>query len=397
MAATGQSYIIAGAGIAGMTLALALAKFGATVVVLERHPEVQEFGAGLQISPNARHILNRLGLSDALDRVSLEPQALDIYPQGAQRPLMSMELGPIMRERFGAPYAVMHRADLADVLYKACRRSANIDMLFGVRNWDVVCHARGVTVAIDEENGQSRTTRANAFIGADGVHSHTRMVLLDGPQAVFRNRIAWRALVSHDLIAGEIAPDRVSVFFGSGFHLVCYPLPHRGQVNLALFMPGGKPDPTTQPRPKAAGPRVEAIMSAAGSGWTAWPMHTVQTRVWHRGNIGIIGDAAHAMVPFQAQGAAMGIEDATILAPLLVGTESAETAFSQYASQRQPRTERVAALSAQNGRIFHLPWPMNMVRNLVMQMQGPQAHLKRLDWVYAYDAGVSLDGHAEVD
>jgi salicylate hydroxylase len=386
MPGAGQSYIIAGAGIAGMTLALALAKFGATVVVLERHDEVQEFGAGLQISPNARHALNRLGLSDALDRVSLEPRALDIYPQGAQRPLLSMELGPIMRERFGAPYAVMHRADLADVLYKACRRFANIDMLFGVRNWDVASHARGVTVAIDEANGQSRTTRANAFIGADGVHSHTRMVLLDGPEAVFRNRIAWRTLVPIDLIAGQIAADRVSVFFGNGFHLVCYPLPHRGQVNLALFMPGGRPDPTTQPKPISPGPRVEAIMAAAGSGWTAWPMYTVETRTWHKGNIGIIGDAAHAMVPFQAQGAAMGIEDATVLAPLLVGTESAEAAFSSYAALRQPRTRRVAALSARNGRIFHLPWPMDMARNLVMRLQGPRAHLGRLAWVYGHDA-----------
>ncbi len=397
MAATGQSYIIAGAGIAGMTLALALAKFGATVVVLERHPEVQEFGAGLQISPNARHVLNRLGLSDALDRVSLEPQALDVYPQGAQHPLLSMELGTIMRERFGAPYAVMHRADLADVLYKACRRFANIDMLFGVRNWDVVSHARGVTVAIDEANGQSRTTRADAFMGADGVHSHTRMALLDGPQAVFRNRIAWRTLVSSDLIAGQIAPDRVSVFFGSGFHLVCYPLPHRGQVNLALFMPGGKPDPTTQPKPKAPGPRVEAIIGAAGNGWASWPMYTVQTRTWHKGNIGILGDAAHAMVPFQAQGAAMGIEDASVLAPLLVGTEPAETAFSRYATLRQPRTGRVAALSAQNGRIFHLPWPMSMARNAVMRAQGPRAHLGRLDWVYAHDASAGLDGQGAGD
>ena len=386
MAATGQSYIIAGAGIAGMTLALALAKFGATVVVLERHNEVQEFGAGLQISPNARHALDRLGLSEALDRVSLEPRALDIYPQGAQRPLLSMELGAIMRERFGAPYAVMHRADLADVLYKACRRFANIDMLFGVRNWDVASHARGVTVAIDEADGQSRTTRANAFIGADGVHSHTRMVLLDGPEAVFRNRIAWRTLAPFDLVSGQIAADRVSVFFGSGFHLVCYPLPHRGQVNLALFMPGGKPDPTTQPKPKNPGPRVEAIMAAAGSGWTAWPMYTVETRTWHKGNIGLIGDAAHAMVPFQAQGAAMGIEDATVLAPLLVGTESAEDAFSSYAALRQSRTRRVAALSARNGRIFHLPWPMNMARNLVMSLQGPRAHLGRLAWVYGHDA-----------
>lgn len=392
MPGTGHSYVIAGAGIAGMTLALALAKFGATVVVLERHADIQEFGAGLQISPNARHYLDRLGLGPALDRIGLEPQALDVYPQGGQQPLVSMELGAIMRQRFGAPYMVMHRADLADALYKACRKFASIDLVFGVRHWDVVSHARGVTVAIDEANGQSRTSRADAFIGADGVHSHTRQAVLDGPSAQFRNRIAWRALVPFDLVSGQIAPDRVSVFFGAGFHLVCYPLPHRGQVNLALFMPTAAPDSQAAPRPLRPGPRVEAILAAAGSSWAAWPMYTVDAPVWHKGNIGLIGDAAHAMVPFQAQGAAMGIEDAAVLAPLLVGTESAEAAFSRYVALRRPRTRRVAATSASNGRIFHLPWPMSMARDLVMRMQGSRAHLKRLGWIYDYDAGRDAGG-----
>lgn len=386
MPTAGRSYIIAGAGISGMTLALALAKFGATVVVLERHADVQEFGAGLQISPNARHALNRLGLDEALGRISLEPQALDLYPQFSRKPLVSMELGAVMRERFGAPYVVMHRADLADALYKACRRFANIDMLFGVRQWDVVSHARGVTVALDEANGQSRTTRADAFIGADGVHSHTRLAMLDGPQAKYGNRVAWRTLVPTDTVADEIALDRVSVFFGSGFHLVCYPLPHRGQVNLALFMPGKKPLDDQQPQPKRPGSKVAAILAAAANGWTPWPMYTVDASVWHKGNIGIVGDAAHAMVPFQAQGAAMGIEDATELAPLLMGTESASEAFSRYAAQRQKRTSQVAALSASNGRIFHLPWPLSVARDLVIRIQGPRAHLRRLNWVYAYEA-----------
>lgn len=387
MPATGRSYIIAGAGITGMTMALALAKFGATIVLLERSATIQEFGAGLQISPNARRILDRLGLSDALDQVSLEPKALDVYPQGSRRPLISMELGAIMRERFGAPYAVMHRADLADVLYKACRRFANIDIVFGVRDWDVVSHARGVTVAVDEANGQSRTARAAGFIGADGVHSKTRLAALDGPPAQFRNRIAWRRLVPFDAVADEIAPDRVSVFFGSGFHLVCYPLPHRRQVNLALFMPGQMPKDGAQPKPVDPGPKAGAILAAEGDEWTPWPMYTVETPLWHQGNIGLAGDAAHAMVPFQAQGAAMGIEDAATLAPLLAGTETAEAAFSRYAEMRKPRASRVAALSAENGRIFHMPWPLSLARDTVMRLQGPRAHLNRLDWIYAHDLG----------
>jgi len=389
MPGTGRTIIIAGAGISGMTLALGLAKFGANIVLLERSPNVQEFGAGLQISPNARHCLDQLGVGEALDKVSLEPQALDLYPQGRNNPSMSMELGAIMRQRFGAPYSVMHRADLADLLYKACRRFANIDIVFGVRNWDVVSHERGVSVAVDEADGQSRTIRAHAFVGADGVHSHTRRSVLDGPEAHFGNRIAWRTLIPADSVEAEIAPDRVSVFFGTNFHLVCYPLPHRQQVNLALFMPSATREPSGQPQPARPGPRVTRLLEAAGQSWTPWPLHIVHTPLWHRGNIGLLGDAAHAMVPFQAQGAAMGIEDATILAPLLVETKSAEAAFAQYARLRQQRVQRVAALSASNGRIFHLAWPLSAARDAVMALQGPRAHLRRLGWIYEYKAGLT--------
>src|SRR5688500_4702822 len=125
----GRTFYIAGAGISGLTLALALAKFGANVTVLERNAAVSELGAGLQISPNARRILDSLGLEQAIAANSLEPTGIDLYPSGAKRPLVTLELGAIMGERFGAPYAVMHRADLADALYKTTRRFANIDIL----------------------------------------------------------------------------------------------------------------------------------------------------------------------------------------------------------------------------------------------------------------------------
>ena len=140
----GRTIAIAGAGIAGMTLALALAKFGATVIVLERAKRVQEIGAGLQISPNARRVLNQLGLERQIAAKSFEPASVDVYPFRAQKPVVSLQLGAAMREKFGAPYAVMHRADLAEILLKACRRFANIDMVFGVRSFDAVSHARRV-------------------------------------------------------------------------------------------------------------------------------------------------------------------------------------------------------------------------------------------------------------
>ena len=383
-----QVYFIAGAGISGLTLALALAKFGASVVVLERQAEISEFGAGLQISPNARHVLDQLGLDAVLTARTLEPAGIDLYPQGQQAPLITLTLGQVMRERFGAPYAIMHRADLVDALYKATRRFANIDILFSVRSWDVVSHAKGVTVSIDEANGQTRTSRGRAFIGADGVHSQTRRILLDGPAAQDRKRIAWRTLLPFESMAHQIALDRVSVLFGSKHHLVCYPLPHRRQVNVALFAKATS-QPLSRPAlPKGTlqGSRLAAILDIAGDGWTPWPMFTVRTPRWHVGNIGLLGDAAHAMVPFQAQGAAMGIEDAAVLAPLLVGQASALSAFERYAQIRQPRVTRVARTSASNGTIFHLPWPLSAARDMAITAQGSMGHLRRLDWLYGYVA-----------
>ena len=234
--ANGRTIYIAGAGIAGMTLALALAKFGATVVVLERNSKVQEVGAGLQISPNARRVLNQLGLDKTIAARSFEPRAIDVYPYRAKAPVVSLELGPVMRERYGVPYAVMHRADLADALYRACKRFANIDLLFGVRGFDAVNHARGTSLVVDEANGGNRSARVFALVGADGVRSETRTRVLNGPAATYSGFVAWRTTISADLLQGVLALDRTTMLLAPGYHMVCYPLPARKQVNVALFV-----------------------------------------------------------------------------------------------------------------------------------------------------------------
>ncbi|MFD2646443.1 FAD-dependent monooxygenase [Devosia albogilva] len=391
MPTDGRSIYIAGAGIAGLTLALALAKFGLRVVVLERQAAVSEFGAGLQISPNAFRILDRLGLGDAIAATSLEPVGIDIIPSGATRPLTTLELGPVMRERFAAPYVVMHRADLAEVLFQATRRFANIEILFGVESWTVENTDAAARVTL-RQGGAEREVPVHAWIGADGVHSATRRETLGGPDASYFGRVAWRTLVPEASVAGQIELDRVTVLFGPGYHMVCYPLPHRAQVNLALFIASGDPRvaPGAQPViPGRPSNRVEAVLDAAGGGWTPWPLFAVTTPNWNRGRIGLIGDAAHAMVPFQAQGAAMAIEDAAVLAPLLASTDQPEAALARYATLRQQRVARVARISRMNGTIFHLPWPLSLGRDLVIKTSGPRGQLQRLGWLYGYDAEIA--------
>lgn len=400
MSGNGRTIYIAGAGIAGMTLALALAKFGATVVVLERNPRVQEVGAGLQISPNGRHVLNRLGLEKALHQVAFEPEGIDVYPFGAKQPLVTLELGPVMLERFGAPYVVMHRADLAQVLYRACKRFANIDMLFGVRAYDVVSHSRGVSVTVDEADGKSRSARAFAFIGADGVHSRTRTEMLMGPKADFAGRVAWRITLGQSDLPELFHPRRTSLMWGPGYHAVSYPLPHRRQVNVALFAKaraeeafGDRPPKAPKlPRAMFGRRRFDEILAAAGGDWGYWPLSTVTTDRWVDGGVGLVGDAAHAMHPFQAQGAVMAIEDAAVLAPLLMTEADAASALRRYEALRRPRVERVQKLSKSNGFAFHLEWPLSLARDAVVRMQGPRGHLKRLGWLYGYDPAPDPEG-----
>lgn len=394
MASSGRTIYIAGAGIAGMTLALALAKFGATVVVAERNKKIQEVGAGLQISPNARRVLNQLGLDKAIAQKSFEPAGIDVHPYRSAKPAVTLALGAAMRETFGAPYSVMHRADLAEVLYRACRRFASIDMLFGIRNFDAVNHERGTSIIVDEADGNARSTRVHAFVGADGVRSETRTRVLGGPEATYSGYVAWRTTLAADMLKGVLAPDRTTLLLGPGYHAVCYPLPHRKQFNIALFVkePAARLDPQNPPKePKLAWAALpskafEAIFAAAKGSWGYWVVDTVDAPVWSDGGVGLIGDAAHAMLPFQAQGAAMAIEDAAILAPLLMTEPEAASAFKRFEAMRRERVERVRKISNSNGFAFHLEWPFTIARNMVIRAQGPRGHLKRLDWLYGFDA-----------
>lgn len=385
-----RTIYIAGAGVAGLTLALGLAKFGLHVVVIERNPVISEFGAGLQISPNARRELNRLGLDEALTERSFEPEGIDVYSGKAEKPLQTLVLGQGARERYGLPYTVMHRADLVEALYGAARRFANIEIVFSVSSFTVEPDRDALKVRFTEPDGKQRRAKAFAFVGADGVHSATRADILKLGKAAFSGKIAWRTLIAPDAFPASLARDKTSLLLGSSYHGVVYPLPHRDCINVVLFSDerekriANLPEKGTPPIRARSGP-LAGILAAGGNEWTPWILSSVEIASWHEGAIGLIGDAAHAMLPFQAQGAAMGIEDAATLAPLLAASPNAAHAFSRYEALRRERVEKVQKLSASNGRIFHMRWPFALARNGVIVAQGGDGHFKRLDWLYGFD------------
>jgi salicylate hydroxylase len=390
MPSQGRTVVIAGAGLAGLTLALALAKFGASVVVLERNERIAEFGAGVQLSPNARRVLNQLGLDRAISGLAFEPAGIDVIPFAARTPAVTLALGPAAQERYGVPYAVIHRADLVEALYKAAKRFANIDIALGVSAFDVRQTATGIAASFDRPGAERRAVRGFAFVGADGVHSRTRLDVLAGPAASYTGYTTWRVLLDLADTTAGLSPDRTTLLLGPGYHAVAYPLPRRQAMNVALFARSPQAG-DTMPALRRPGDRFAALLASAGDRWTPWPLHGVSADDWHKGAIGLVGDAAHAMVPFQAQGAAMAMEDAAILAPLLMTEPTAGGAFARYVALRRARVHRVTQLSESNGRAFHLPWPLSLGRDAVLKAQGPLGHFRRLDWLYDYDTAPEVE------
>ncbi len=364
------------------------------MVLLERNKAVQEVGAGLQISPNARRVLNQLGLDRQIAAKSFEPAGIDLYPFRSRKPVTTLTLGALAQARFGVPYAVMHRADLAEVLYRACRRFASIDMVFGVRAFDAVSHARGVSVTVEEADGRSRNGRGFAFVGADGANSVTRTQILDGPPADYQNRIAWRTLLDLNALDGAVALDRTSLLFGPGYHAVCYPLPHRGKLNIALFarepkeraygaaaprepsLPLGRHAQRPLRRHPCGGARTMGLL-AAGDGFRR---RLAQGR--HRPHRGC--GPRHAAVP--GAGRRHGHRGRGDPCPAADDRTAAEQAFARFVSLRRARVDQVAGVAAANGFAFHLEWPFSRARDAVLRLQGGEGHLKRLAWLYGYDA-----------
>jgi len=395
--AASRTIVVAGAGIGGLTASLALAAQGFRVVILEKTERLEEVGAGLQLSPNASRVLIDLGLKPRLAARAVIPDAVSIMSARMGREIARLPLGEEASSRAGAPYWVVHRADLQAALQAHINDNPDIELRLGCQFEDLAPHAKGLTVVA--RGGTTRQQEvALALVGADGIWSTVRQHLFPQAQPQFSGLIAWRGTLEATQLPREQASRRVQLWMGPNAHLVAYPISGARQINVVVVVPGtwnrpgwSAPGDTAELKTMFATPPWPAaarMLIGAVDEWRKWALFTVPGGGrWTDGAVALLGDAAHAMLPFAAQGAGMAIEDAAVLAKCLGETRNESgpaiaVAMQRYARLRRPRVSRVQRAARQSGRIYHLTGPAAYARDLAIRAMGGKRMLARQDWIY---------------
>ncbi len=376
-----------------MAAALAGAKAGWEVQLMERASTFSEIGAGIQIGPNVTRLLCRWGLQHAVDAVAAFPQRLQVRDALSARELGVLTLGTTIQQRYGAPYAAIHRADLHALLHSAVARHSGTTLLL---NQDL------------QQFGQTRNTvtvrsasmeqyEGDALVGADGLWSPVRQWLLGDSPPRATGHLAYRALVRQSDLPAALRSQQVTAWLGPRLHAIQYPVRGGDWLNLVAFVQGQLPGQPTHldhwdHSANAADLRTHLAqvctplldMLHAVTAWRLWVLYDrppMQGPHQHaQGRVALLGDAAHPMRPYLAQGAGMAIEDAATLGQVLEHSADIPAALAHYAQQRWQRNARVQARSLRNGKIFHAQGLLRWGRNRAMQLGGER--LMDLPWLY---------------
>ncbi len=377
---------IVGAGMAGLAAALSFSRLGMACDIFEEAHDLVEVGAGLQMSPNASAILHELGVLGDLESIWTEPREIGLVSATSLKKLAFVPLGEFARKRWNSPYGVLHRATLQRVLLAAVERNPLCTIRLGTPIRGNLPHSLRDLTGISYP----------LVIGADGVWSNARSSVPDAPQPDFSRNIAWRFTIPLSEAPGWLEPDCVTAFMGPSTHLVAYPLKETGAFNIVAIASGISPSATWEAQ---ASESQRGMLIKQFSGWhpeiiallsrsdrpTFWPLHEVTSGRWHNGrDVVLIGDAAHAMMPFSAQGAAMAIEDGFVLANEVKKAGSLPAALASFEHQRTSRASKVKARGSFNRFAYHARGPFRIGRDIVLSLRPPQSLAADLDWLYGY-------------
>ncbi len=394
-----KQVLIAGGGIAGMAAALGASHAGWDARLFERAPQFSEVGAGVQLGPNVVRRLQAWGLQKALQQVVALPQQLVARSGINGKVLASAPLGQSMVERYGAAYVTIHRADLHGVLHQAAQQRADIFINPGQEVSELLGTERVTTI----RTSANKVVEGDALMLADGVWSKLRGPLLgDSSRPRVSGHLAYRALLPMTDVPVGWRSNEVTVWLGPRMHAVHYPVRRGEMMNIVVIIEGPAPQDMEHWDHAANAQALELALKhcssnlqdlvrsvpAAGAQWRLWPLSDRAPlqgpEGMAKGLVGLIGDAAHPMRPYLAQGAGMAIEDAAELQRALAMDDlEVELRLRRYAINRWERNARVQARSIRNGNIFHATGPVRWGRDLTMRMLGSQ--LMDLPWLYRGD------------
>ncbi len=388
-----QTILIAGAGIGGLTAALALNRLGYKIIIAEQSDSLGDVGAGIQLSPNATRILNALGVSARLKKTAVVPDGVSVRHARSGSEIVFMTLGHGAQFRYGAPYWMLHRGDLQAGLLEAIAEQPDIAIRLGTKLDDFEVHPHGVTAQLRTASSVEEQ-RVIGIVGADGLWSATRARLGDKSKPRFRDRTAWRATLPASDVPDQFRRPVTWLWLGKYAHLVHYPVRGGALINIVAIVhdrwsePGwsapGARDELLRRFPKGEWTEDARDLLAMPDNWSKWALFDRDDAGYPgQGPVTLLGDAAHPMLPFLAQGAAMAIEDAAVLARCLgSGNDAPASAMRQYETERKKRVRRVQSSARANSRNYHLSGPSVIARNLAMRWLGGERLRARYDWIY---------------
>ena len=395
MSGTGKSFIVVGGGIGGLAAAVALSQQGVHVSVLEQAAELGEIGAGVQLGPNAFAALDALGVGENARKRAVFTERLIMMDAVDGSEVGSFPVGQAFRDRFKNPYAVIHRADIHTSMLEATRGSNLIHVETSTKVVSVSQDDAGVT-AVDQHG---RVFKADALVAADGVRSVIREKLFNDPPRI-SGHVVYRAVVPVAEMPLDLQINAPVVWAGPDCHLVHYPLRDGQQYNLVVTFHSRDEEEwgvTDGSKEEVLSyfdgicPRARQMLHLPKT-WRRWATADRNPlEKWGDGRVTMLGDAAHGMLQYMAQGACMAIEDAVTLGEAMKHCQGdVVNAFQLYEKSRIPRTARVVLSAREMGRLYHAKGVERLVRNQLWEGRTPERFYDALEWLYGWRAENSL-------